>query len=277
MKNQENKNTAVVAKTNALEATKPQCLTLSQFLAMPSPSKAITEALGERKHQFIASMVALAKHNPKLSECTKESLLSCGLTAASLDLPLNQSLGFAYAIPFKNKGVLEAQFQIGWKGLVQLAQRSGQVETINVSAVAEGQLISEDKLTGELSFDWSIKSSKVIGYVAYFRLLNGFSKSLYMSVKELREHGSKYSRTFSFGHWSTDFDAMAKKTVLKQLISKWCPLSTQLEKAVIFDQAVIKNDEPEYVDSTGISPSQAGEEKNKRWEQEVKEILEKEN
>lgn len=276
MKNQEN----MMAKTtNTLKTVKHQSLTLSQFLAMPSPSKAITEALGERKHQFIASMVALAKRDPKLNDCTKESLLSCGLTAASLDLPLNQSLGFAYAIPFKNKekGVLEAQFQIGWKGFVQLAQRSGQVETINVSDVREGQLISEDKLTGELSFDWNIKSSKVIGYVAYFRLLNGFSKSLYMSVKELREHGSKYSRTFSFGHWSTDFDAMAKKTVLKQLISKWCPLSTQLEKAVIFDQAVIKNGEPEYVDSTSISPSQAGEEKNKEWEQEVKEILEKEN
>lgn len=276
MKNQENMMTKTA---NALETAKHQNITLSQFLAMPSPSKAITEALGERKHQFIASMVALAKRDPKLNECTKESLLGCGLAAASLDLPLNQSLGFAYAIPFKNKEleILEAQFQIGWKGFVQLAQRSGQVETINVSDVREGQLISENKLTGELFFDWSIKSSKVAGYVAYFRLLNGFRKALYMSVEKLREHGRKYSRTFSFGHWSTNFDAMAQKTCLKQLISRWCPLSTQLEKAVIFDQAVIKNGEPYYVDSASISPTRLGEEKNKEWEQEVKEILEKEN
>lgn len=277
MQNQENNN--VATKTTTLETVKPQPqkLTLSQFLAMPSPSKAIAEALGERKHQFIASMVSLVKRDTKLEACTKESLLSCGLTAASLDLPLNPFLGLAYAIPFKNKGVLEAQFQLGWKGLVQLAQRSGQVETVNVSEVCEGQLVREDKLTGGLTFDWSVESSKTSGYVAYFRLLNGFSKSLYMSVGELERHGRKYSKTFKFGHWSTDFDAMAKKTVLKQLISKWCPLSTQIQQAITFDQAVIRGGEPEYVDSTSISPSQAGEEANRAWEEEVKEILAKEN
>ena len=175
----------------------------------------------------------------------KSILLAC-LTAASLDLPINQSLGFAYIIPYKNNktGEMVAQFQMGYKGFIQLAQRSGQFKTINVSEVREGELTAQNNLTGESEFVWThIDRDKlpVIGYVAYMRLINGFEKSLYMTVEELKKHGLKYSKTFKlgFGLWKDEFDTMAKKTAIKLLLARYAPMTTDMQTAQLADQAVV--------------------------------------
>jgi recombination protein RecT len=178
------------------------------------------------------------------------SIIQSALISTTLDLPINQNLGFAYLIPYGSN----AQFQIGYKGLIQLAQRTGQYQTISASEVREGQIVSYDPLKG-IEFDWTISDGEIIGYVSYFRLVNGFEKYLYMSLKELEAHGAKYSKSYNSkdkytkqynGIWRTDFDAMAKKTVLKQLISKFGIMSVEMQDAVVKDQSVV-NEEGETV------------------------------
>jgi recombination protein RecT len=180
--------------------------------------------------------------------------------AATLDLPVNQNLGFAYFIPFNNRKTnkQECQFQIGYKGFIQLAMRSGQFKTISATPIYENQLVSENPLTGFV-FDFSKKGQNVIGYAAYFSLINGFEKTLYMSVEELKKHGVAYSQTFKkgFGLWNDNFDAMAQKTVIKLLLSKYAPLSIEMQKAHIADQAIIRNAdtlEVDYIDNQPETP-----------------------
>jgi recombination protein RecT len=172
-------------------------------------------------------------------------------------LPLNNNLGFAYIVPYKAKqkdGSYKtvAQFQMGYKGFIQLAQRSGQFETISAAPVYEGQLIGENPLTG-FEFDFSKaakKSDTVIGYAAYFKLLNGFNKTLYMSVADLTKHGTRFSQTFKkgYGLWKDDFEGMCIKTVIKLLLSKFAPLSIDMQRAVITDQSVINDADTNDVD-----------------------------
>jgi recombination protein RecT len=127
------------------------------------------------------------------------------------------------------------------KGLVQLALRSGQFRTINVTEIYDGEMLEENRLTGEFDFSGKRKSDNVIGYAAYFQLLNGFSKSLYMSVDQIRAHGKRYSKTFDFSgsSWKSNFDGMAKKTVLKLLLSRYAPLSVEMQSAITQDQAAM--------------------------------------
>jgi len=185
------------------------------------------------------------------------SIIQSALVATTLDLPINPNLGFAYLIPYGTN----SQFQIGYKGLIQLAQRTGQYQTISASEVREGQIKEYDPLKG-VEFDWTITDGEIIGYVAYFKLINGFEKYLYMSLKELEAHGQKYSKSYNSkdkytkeynGIWRTNFDAMAKKTVLKQLISKFGIMSVEMQDAVVKDQQVIdKEGNGEYVDNNNI-------------------------
>jgi recombination protein RecT len=203
---------------------------------------------------FVTSVLSSVTANDNLKKAAEESPMSIfnsALIAATLDLPINPSLGYAYIVPFGQKqqdGTYKqvAQFQIGWKGFVQLAQRTGQYKAINVTAIYEGQLIGENPLTGEYEFDWKGKASqKVVGYAAYFKLQTGFEKILFMSVEEAEFHGKKYSKTYdnAGGLWKKDFDGMAKKTVLKQLLTKWGPMSIQMQKAATFDQSVVAESE----------------------------------
>lgn len=184
-----------------------------------------------------------------------------GIKATSLDLPLDSNLGFAYVIPFKNnkENKTEAQFQLGYKGFIQLAIRSGQFKTINVTEVREGELVAFDMLTGEIQFKAlpNREELKVIGYAAYFRLTNGFEKTLYATVESIEKHAGRYSQTYASKNdyvrksskWTTDFDAMAKKTAIKLLLSKYAPLSVEMQNAITSDQAVITNDGNKYVDN----------------------------
>jgi recombination protein RecT len=140
----------------------------------------------------------------------------------------------------------QAQFQIMYKGFIQLAIRSGQYLTINSAPVFEGELVKIDRVKGEFTFDYDKRTSdKVIGYTAYFKLINGFEKTLYMTVQEVNNHGKRFSKSYQkgFGIWVDDFDSMAQKTVLKRLLSKWGILSIEMKDAIMYDQAVFKNEE----------------------------------
>lgn len=221
--------------------------------------KKFEEMLGKRAPQFITSVLQIAASNKLLAKADPMSIMNAAAVAATLDLPLNNNLGFAYIVPYNerqadNSYKQVAQFQLGYKGFIQLAQRSGQFQTISACPVYEGQLISENPLTG-FEFDFTKRDSdKVIGYAAYFRLLNGFEKTLYMSRQEAEKHGKKYSQTFKkgFGLWNDEFDVMAVKTVLKLLLAKFAPLSVEMQRAVVADQSKVndfENEDYTYVDN----------------------------
>jgi recombination protein RecT len=164
--------------------------------------------------------------------------------AATLDLPINQNLGFAYIIPYGT----EATFQLGYKGFIQLAQRTGLYKTINAAEVYEGEIKYRNRITGEIEFDFEGKTSdKIIGYVSYFKLINGFERFLYMTVDDVKKHAKKFSKTYGRNGsiWTTEFDAMALKTVTKLNLSKYGVLSIEMQKALETDSAVINGVEDE--------------------------------
>jgi recombination protein RecT len=217
------------------------------------------QMLGKKAGGFITSVLQIVSSNKDLQACDLQSIYNAAATAAVLDLPLNNNLQFAHLIPYKDHkrgGMQFAQFQMGWRGFVQLAQRSGQFSTINVTDVREGELKSRDRLTGECVFLWEQDEEKrkvlpLIGFISYFRLINGFQKSIYRSVTELRAHAARYSKTYNRedSKWNTDFDAMCCKTVLKENLNKYAPLSVEMATAIQYDQAIIRDDKVEYLDN----------------------------
>jgi recombination protein RecT len=234
---------------------------LKAMFSSEDVAKRLKEILGKRASTFTTSVLQIVQSNDLLKNADASSVLNAAMMAATLDLPLNNSLGFAYIIPFNNKqkdGTWKtvAQFQLGYKGFIQLAQRSGQFKSIDAKPVYEGQLVEDNSFAG-ISFNWSNKKSdNILGYAAYFQLLNGFEKVLYMTVNELQQHGTKYSQTFrkGFGLWKDEFDTMAKKTVIKLLLSKYGPLSIDMQQAVISDQALITDDgQVEYIDTKVVT------------------------
>lgn len=237
-------------------------ITVKQYVSSPAVQDKVKELLKDRASQFVVSLLSTVNTNDTLAQCDPKSVLNAAMTAASLDLPINQNLGFAYIIPYKG----QAQFQMGYKGFIQLAQRSGQFKTINVSDVRQGELAHIDRLTGEYIFEWIEDRSKlpIIGYVGYMELTNGFSKSLYMTTQELKSHSMRFSQTMKkgYGLWVDDFDSMASKTVIKLLLSKYAPLTIDMQKATLADQAVIVEDgEYEYVDNKPELPQDVAKEK----------------
>ena len=225
------------------------------------------ELLGNKAAGFLTSLLNTTNGNTQLQEAEPQSILKAGAIAATLDLPIDPNLGFTYVVPYKrkykdNRGNWqeknEAQFQLGYKGFIQLAIRTGQYKKINVTELYEGQFESYDPITDELKYNLDGKiSDEVTHYIAYFQTTNGFEKYNVMSKEEVREHAKKFSKTFlkSSSSWQTNFDSMAKKTVLKLLLSKFGILSIEMQTAQKVDQAVIKEVEPngnvevEYVDS----------------------------
>lgn len=228
------------------------------------------DVLGKRAQGFVAAMLSIASNNDLLSKAEPNSILNAAMTAATLDLPINQNLGFAYIIPYNDRktGQVVAQFQMGYRGFIQLAMRSGQFQTINVTDVREGEITGTNRLTGEIKFDWKEDRDKlpIVGFVAYMKLINGFEKSLYMTAKDLKAHGAKYSQSAKkgYGLWTDDFEAMASKTVIKLLLSKYAPLTTQMQTAQLADQAIIKGEnEFEYIDNEKLLPEEIAAEKER--------------
>ena len=239
------------AKAVSTEVRKPDAL--SVLLRQDSIKKRFEEVLGKKAPGFMSSIISATNANKELKKADPLSIVSAAAVAAALDLPINPSLGFAHIVPYKRDGVAIAQFQMGYRGFIQLGMRSGQYKTINACAVYEGELVASNRFTGEMTFDETRRTSdKIIGYVAYFRLVNGFEKWVYMTADEAKAHGKRYSKSFNLasGRWQQDFDAMALKTVLKMLMSKYGILSVDMQTAVLADQAIVKKDgEYEYPDN----------------------------
>jgi recombination protein RecT len=238
-------------KAVSTEVKKPDAL--SVLLRQDSIKKRFEEVLGKKAAGFMSSIISATNANKELKKADPLSIVSAAAVAAALDLPINPSLGFAHIVPYKKDGVAIAQFQMGYRGFIQLGMRSGQYKTINACAVYEGELVASNRFTGEMTFDESKRTAnKIIGYAAYFKLINGFEKWVYMSVEEAKAHGKRYSKSYNLatGKWQTDFDAMALKTVLKMLMSKYGILSVDMQTAVLADQAIVKKDgEYEYPDN----------------------------
>lgn len=221
------------------------------YFAKDGVKKKFEELLGKKSTGFITSVMQVVNGNNYLQKASPESIFNAAAMAATLDLPINNNLGLAWIVPYGQS----AQFQMGWKGFVQLAQRTGQYKSINVTDVYENQFKTYNRLTEELDADFTqVGTGAVVGYVAYFKLLNGFEKTSFWTIEEVKRHGVKFSKTFNQkgGVWESNFDAMAKKTVLKNTLSKWGLLSIEMQQAVIADQAIINNPETmdvDYVDT----------------------------
>ena len=225
------------------------------FFAQPMVQEKLKELVGKNAPAFATSVLQIVNSNSMLINADPKTIFSAACMAATLNLPINNSLGFAYIVPFKNRkaGTIEAQFQLGYKGFIQLAQRSGQFERIAATPVYQGQLLNANPLLG-YEWDWSVKpQGQPIGYVAFFKLINGFTAELYMSREEVSAHANKYSQTAKqgFGVWKDQFDAMALKTVLKLLLSKQAPLSIEMQQGQLADQAIVRDVETgqfDYID-----------------------------
>lgn len=211
----------------------------------------INNTLGDKElaRNFVANISTVVAQNPALQNCDAATILSAGLMAESLKLPLSPTLGYAYVIPYGKV----AQFQMGYKGLIQLAQRSGLYERIGVRPVHEGEYVGQDEFGDDIfNFSHDCDDKPIVGFYAYFKLLNGFKKSMYWTVKQCETHGARYSKTGKLWKDKTDggFEAMASKTVLKLLLNRYGPMSVELQKAIQADQAAIKEDGSyDYVDS----------------------------
>lgn len=220
---------------------------LRDFFEKPTAKQKLQELLGKNAATFATSVLQIANSNAMLINVEPKSIFNAACMAATLNLPIQNGLGFAYILPFKNSktNTTEAQFQIGYKGFIQLAQRSGQFKRLVAVPVYQKQLVKKDFING-FEFDWEQEPKDgelPIGYYAYFRLLNDFSAELYMSHEEVKKHALRYSQSYKkhYGVWVDNFEAMALKTVLKLLLSKQAPLSVEMQSAVLADQSIVKD------------------------------------
>jgi len=237
-------------------------LQLKDLVNADYTKKRFAEVMGEKSAAFLASIMNATRTNPALADADPKSVLSSAMVAATLDLPIDGSLGFAAIVPYRNRGKAVAQFQIMTKGFVQLALRTGQYAAINVGAVYADEYHGSNIITGDVDirqvpggFRSQFDDAQIVGYVCYFRLLNGYECTRYWTVEEVKAHGKRYSKSFEneYGLWKTNFDAMARKTVLKNTLSKWGILSTTMQMALKTDQAAIESIEADasldYVDA----------------------------
>jgi len=249
------------------EEKKPTGLKLfNQTITNPSTQKYLSDVLGERKGSFVNNLTALVANNVMLQECEPYTLMFAAMKATALNLPLDNSLGFAYVLPYKDnkRGITVAQFQLGYKAFKQLALRSGQFSKIpNATDVKEGELVKRDRLTGDCVFKFEEDDEKraklpTIGYVSFFKLMNGAESVFYMSKMEMEQHASRYSQTYrstnpkvkAASSWSTDFLTMALKTVIKLNLSKNAPLSVELADALKADQSIqFERNKYDYLDN----------------------------
>lgn len=242
-------------------AKRQQKTGLTAYLTNDAVKNQINNVIGGKNgDRFISSIVSAVQTNSALQECTNPSILSAALLGESLKLSPSPQLGQYYMVPFNNnkKGFKEAQFQLGYKGYIQLAIRSGQYKKLNVLAIKEGELVRFDPLNEEIEVNLiedeeAREEAKTVGYYAMFEYTNGFKKAMYWSKKKMEAHALKYSKGYKakkgYTFWEKDFDAMAYKTMLRQLISKWGIMSIDMQSAMDADMAVIHEDgTKDYVD-----------------------------
>lgn len=247
-----------MAVNNSLVAKGNQRLGITAYLTADAVKNQINNVVGGKEGQkFIASIVSAVNTNPALQECTNQSILSGALLGQSLKLSPSPQLGQYYLVPFKDKEKGQvAQFQMGYKGYIQLAIRSGQYKKLNVLAIKKGELEYFDPLNEDIKIslmvdDWDAREdAETIGYYAMFELTNGFRKALYWSKKQMEAHALKYSPGYrrdkekktAYTFWSKNFDGMAYKTMLRQLLSKWGVMSIDMQQAFESDMGSINED-----------------------------------
>ncbi len=258
---------------NSLTTRKTSKSTFSTFMTSDAVKNKINQMIaGKDGNKFITSIISLVSNNPAIAECEHSTILASALLGESLKLSPSPQLGQYYIVPFKenNKdGSLKrivAQFQIGYKGYIQLAIRSGYYKKMNVLSIKDGELVKYNPLDETIEADLIEDEEKrentaTIGYYAMFEYQNGFTKTIYWSKAKMEAHAKKYSqayrtdlkRNWKYSFWSKDFDAMAYKTMLRQLISKWGIMSVEFQTAVTKDMAVLNDIEsqPQYVDNIG--------------------------
>lgn len=254
-----------MALQNSLTKSK-QRLGITAYLTQDAVKNQINSVVGSKDGaKFVTSIVSAVNTNPTLAECTNQSILSGALLGHSLNLSPSPQLGHYYLVPFNNTkaGTKEAQFQMGYKGYIQLAIRSGQYKKLNVMAIKKGELEYFDPLNEDIQINLMVDSwdereaAETIGYYAFFELVNGFRKAIYWSKKQMEAHALKYSKGYQakkgYTFWEKDFDSMAYKTMLRQLISKWGIMSIDMVNAFDADMAVIHEDgTKDYVDTEDI-------------------------
>lgn len=245
----------------------PSKLGFKALMNTPAMKKKFTDILHEKSDSFMGSLMTLVGGDNYLSQAEPMTIIASALKAATMDLPIDKNLGYAYVVPFNrsekvgNKWVKhnEAQFILGYKGYIQLAQRSGQYKALNALAIYDGQLIDWNPLTEEFTFDYKAKvSDKVIGYVGFFELLNGFKKTVYWTKQEIESHRIKnakgYDKEKLSGAWVDNYDSMAIKTVLRNMLSKWGLLSVEMQSAITSDEKVFRVDENnDLIEETDLS------------------------
>lgn len=245
----------------------PSKLGFKALMSTPQMKKKFTDILHEKSDSFMGSLMTLVGGDNYLSQAEPMTIIASALKAATMDLPIDKNLGYAYVVPFnryekKGKDWIthnEAQFILGYKGYIQLAQRSGQYKALNALAIYEGQLIDWNPLTEEFTFDYKGKvSDEVIGYVGFFELLNGFKKTVYWTKQEIESHRIKNSKNKDkeklSGAWVDNYDSMAIKTVLRNLLSKWGLLSVEMQTAITSDEKVFRVDEDsDLIEETDLS------------------------
>lgn len=259
-------------------AQQPKKTSMTAYLTQDAVKNQINKVVGGKNGtRFISSIASAVQTTPALQECTNNSILNAALLGEALNLSPSPQLGQFYMVPFKNKkkGTVEAQFQLGYKGYIQLAIRSGYYKKLNVIPIKEGELIQYDPLNEEIEVtliedDILREEASTIGYYAMFEYENGFRKTMYWSKKKMQAHADKYSAAYNSkiaeklekgdipenemwkysSFWYKDFDGMAMKTMLRQLISKWGIMSIDMQNAIDKDMAVISDDgTPDYVDN----------------------------
>lgn len=251
---------------NNITVTKPaRPMTFSTFMSSDAVKQKVNEMIGGKDGQsFITSIISAVSTNPNLARCEHSTILSAAMQGSSLKLSPSNQLGHYYLVPYddnKNHRVV-AQFQMGYKGYIQLAMRSGQYRDLDVMDIREGEYKGKDKYTGKpviefIEDDDAREELPIVGYFAYFELLNGFRKSLYWSKAKMEKHAMQYSKGYAsdvkkgnqYTFWSKDFNGMAYKTMLRQLLSKWAVMSIEMQTAMASDMAVINENSYEYVDN----------------------------
>ncbi len=203
------------------------------ILDSKSTQKLLQNSLKENAGAFTASVLELYKSDSNLQMCDAGAVFAECLKAVALKLPISKQLGFAYIVPYK--GV--PQFQIGYKGMIQLCLRTGKYKCINADVVYDGEFRGADKLTGYVDLNGEKISNKIIGYFAYIETTDGFKKAVYWSTEKVREHAKQHSKSYGSGAWQTNFDEMAIKTVMRNLLSKYCLMSTEIENALQAENA----------------------------------------
>ncbi|EMF0221218.1 recombinase RecT [Enterococcus hirae] len=246
------KNQLTEQSNQVVDASK---LGFKTLMSTPAMKKKFTDILHEKSDAFMGSLLTLVGGDDYLSKAEPMTIIASALKAATMDLPIDKNLGYAYIVPFNRKEKVgkdwithnEAQFILGYKGYIQLAQRSGQYKALNAIEIYEGQLIEWNPLTEEFQFDYNAKQSdRVIGYVGFFELLNGFKKTVYWTKQEVEAHRIKHAKGFDktklTGAWKENYDAMAIKTVLRNMLAKWGILSVEMQNAVTSDERVFRFD-----------------------------------